>query len=56
MKVLVPVKRATDNDMNATGQMLSAMLGWSRATFASELDIDGDNWLRSCPGGCIEGQ
>jgi len=28
--------------MNATGQMLSAMLGWSQAAFASELDIDGD--------------
>ena len=28
--------------MNATGQMLSALLGWSQATFASEVDIDGD--------------
>jgi electron transfer flavoprotein alpha/beta subunit len=28
--------------MNATGQMLSALLGWSQATFASELAIDGD--------------
>ncbi|NIZ15419.1 electron transfer flavoprotein subunit beta/FixA family protein [Phaeobacter sp. HF9A] len=36
-------KQAIDNDMNATGQMLSALLGWSQATFASELDIDGDN-------------
>ncbi|KUP90966.1 electron transfer flavoprotein subunit beta/FixA family protein [Tritonibacter horizontis] len=35
-------KQAIDNDMNATGQMLSALLGWSQATFASELDIDGD--------------
>jgi electron transfer flavoprotein beta subunit len=34
-------KQAIDNDMNATGQMLSALLGWSQATFASELDIDG---------------
>ncbi|MEO1422562.1 MAG: electron transfer flavoprotein subunit beta/FixA family protein, partial [Pseudomonadota bacterium] len=35
-------KQAIDNDMNATGQMLSALLGWSQATFASELDIDGN--------------
>ena len=35
-------KQAIDNDMNATGQMLSALLGWSQATYASELDIDGD--------------
>ena len=36
-------KQAIDNDMNATGQMLSAVLGWSQGTFASEIDIDGDN-------------
>ena len=36
-------KQAIDNDMNATGQMLSALLGWSQATFASALEIDGDN-------------
>ncbi len=36
-------KQAIDNDMNATGQMLSALLGWSQATFASEVDIDGDH-------------
>ena len=35
-------KQAIDNDMNATGQMLSALMGWSQATFASELTIDGD--------------
>jgi len=35
-------KQAIDNDMNATGQMLSALLGWPQGTFASELDIDGD--------------
>jgi electron transfer flavoprotein beta subunit len=28
--------------MNATGQMLSALLGWSQGTFASELDVEGD--------------
>ncbi len=35
-------KQAIDNDMNATGQMLAALTGWSQGTFASELDVDGD--------------
>ena len=35
-------KQAIDNDMNATGQMLAALLGWSQATFASEVEISGD--------------
>jgi len=35
-------KQAIDNDLNATGQMLSALMGWSQATFASELEVDGD--------------
>jgi electron transfer flavoprotein beta subunit len=35
-------KQAIDNDMNATGQMLSALLGWSQATCASAVEIDGD--------------
>ncbi|MEC9264939.1 MAG: electron transfer flavoprotein subunit beta/FixA family protein [Pseudomonadota bacterium] len=34
-------KQAIDNDMNATGQMLSALLGWSQATFASEVKVEG---------------
>ncbi|PVA10926.1 electron transfer flavoprotein subunit beta [Pelagivirga sediminicola] len=38
-------KQAIDNDMNATGQMLSALLGWSQGTFASGLDIEGDHAL-----------
>jgi electron transfer flavoprotein beta subunit len=36
-------KQAIDNDMNATGQMLSALLGWSQATFVSELAVEGDH-------------
>ncbi|MBW4707311.1 electron transfer flavoprotein subunit beta/FixA family protein [Roseobacter sp. YSTF-M11] len=36
-------KQAIDNDMNATGQMLSALMGWSQATFASEVAIEGDH-------------
>ena len=41
--LVIAGKQAIDNDMNATGQMLSALLGWSQATFANELDIDGDS-------------
>jgi electron transfer flavoprotein beta subunit len=36
-------KQAIDNDLNATGQMLSALMGWSQATFASELTVEGDS-------------
>ena len=36
-------KQAIDDDSNQTGQMLAALLGWSQATFASKLDIDGGN-------------
>ncbi|MEQ9153572.1 MAG: electron transfer flavoprotein subunit beta/FixA family protein [Roseitalea porphyridii] len=36
-------KQAIDNDMNATGQMLSALLGWSQGTFASSLDVADDH-------------
>lgn len=35
-------KQAIDDDSNQTGQMLAALLGWSQATFASKLEIDGD--------------
>ena len=41
-QIVLAGKQAIDNDMNATGQMLSALLGWSQATFASEVDVDGD--------------
>ncbi|BEP62162.1 MULTISPECIES: electron transfer flavoprotein subunit beta/FixA family protein [unclassified Variovorax] len=36
-------KQAIDNDMNATGQMLAALLGWAQATFASRISIEGTN-------------
>ncbi len=35
-------KQAIDDDCNQTGQMLSALLGWSQATFASEIVLAGD--------------
>ena len=41
--IVICGKQAIDNDMNATGQMLSALLGWSQATFASELSIEDDS-------------
>jgi electron transfer flavoprotein beta subunit len=36
-------KQAIDDDCNQTGQMLSALLGYAQATFASKLEIDGDS-------------
>jgi len=35
-------KQAIDDDSNATGQMLAALMGWPQATFASEVEKDGD--------------
>ena len=35
-------KQAIDNDMNATGQMTAALLGWSQGTFASKLEDEGE--------------
>ncbi|OYU46952.1 MAG: electron transfer flavoprotein subunit beta [Rhizobiales bacterium PAR1] len=32
-------KQAIDDDMNATGQMLAALLGWGQGTFASKVAI-----------------
>ncbi|MBL1406463.1 MAG: electron transfer flavoprotein subunit beta [Hyphomicrobiales bacterium] len=40
--VVILGKQAIDDDSNQTGQMLSALLGWSQATFANEISIDGD--------------
>ena len=37
-------KQAIDDDSNATGQMLAALLGWPQATFASKLEKDGGNF------------
>jgi electron transfer flavoprotein beta subunit len=32
-------KQAIDDDMNATGQMLAALLGWAQGTYASKVEI-----------------
>jgi electron transfer flavoprotein beta subunit len=37
--LVIAGKQAIDNDMNATGQMLAALLGWPQATFASEVAV-----------------
>ena len=36
-------KQAIDDDTNATGQMLAALLGWPQATFASKIGISGES-------------
>ncbi len=42
-ELVIMGKQSIDDDSNQTGQMLSALLGWSQGTFASKLDIKGDN-------------
>ncbi len=46
-------KQAIDGDNNAVGQMLSALLDWPQATFASKLELAGDkaNVTREVDGG-----
>lgn len=41
-RLIILGKQAIDDDMNATGQMLAALLGWPQGTFASKLTIDDD--------------
>ncbi len=41
-ELVIMGKQAIDDDCNQTGQMLSALLGWSQGTFASELKLNGD--------------
>jgi len=37
--IVVLGKQAIDDDMNATGQMLAALLGWPQGTFASKVEV-----------------
>ncbi len=37
--LVVMGKQAIDDDMNATGQMLAALLGWAQGTFASRVEV-----------------
>jgi electron transfer flavoprotein beta subunit len=41
-KLVILGKQAIDDDSNQTGQMLAALLGWSQATFASKVKVDGE--------------
>ncbi|CAG8535532.1 5169_t:CDS:2 [Ambispora leptoticha] len=36
-------KQAIDDDASQTGQMLAGLLNWPQATFASKVEIEGDN-------------
>ena len=38
-ELVITGKQAIDDDNNQTGQMLSALLGWSQATFASNIEF-----------------
>ncbi|HZH45935.1 MAG TPA: electron transfer flavoprotein subunit beta/FixA family protein [Roseococcus sp.] len=38
-QVVMMGKQAIDDDMNATGQMLAALLGWPQGTFASKVEV-----------------
>jgi electron transfer flavoprotein beta subunit len=38
-EVVMMGKQAIDDDMNATGQMLAALLGWPQGTFASKVEV-----------------
>ncbi len=41
-KLVILGKQAIDDDCNQTGQMLSALLDWPQATFASKVVIEGE--------------
>jgi len=46
-------KQAIDDDCNQTGQMLAALLGWGQGTFASKVEVSGEevNVTREVDGG-----
>jgi electron transfer flavoprotein beta subunit len=41
-RLVVLGKQAIDDDCNQTGQMLAALTGWPQATFASKVEVQGD--------------
>ena len=41
-ELVVMGKQAIDDDSNAAGQMLAELLGWPQATFASKVELAGD--------------
>jgi electron transfer flavoprotein beta subunit len=52
-RLVILGKQAIDDDMNATGQMLAALLGWPQGTNASKVEVEGDslNVTREIDGG-----
>ncbi len=42
-KLVIMGKQAIDDDSNQTGQMLAALLGWGQGTFASKVEVAGEN-------------
>ncbi len=41
-QIVILGKQAIDDDSNATGQMLAALMDWPQATFASKVEASGD--------------
>jgi electron transfer flavoprotein beta subunit len=41
-QLIILGKQAIDDDNNATGQMLAALLNWPQGTFASKVEVAGD--------------
>jgi len=39
-RIVLMGKQAIDDDCNQTGQMLSALLGWTQGTFASKIELN----------------
>jgi electron transfer flavoprotein beta subunit len=51
-ELIILGKQAIDDDNNATGQMLAALLGWPQGTFASKVELgDGATVTREVDGG-----
>jgi electron transfer flavoprotein beta subunit len=51
-QLIILGKQAIDDDNNATGQMLAALLGWPQGTFASKIEVgDGATVTREVDGG-----
>src|SRR5438309_2495109 len=51
-QLIILGKQAIDDDNNATGQMLAALLGWPQGTFASKIDVsDSATVTREVDGG-----
>src|SRR3954462_15424098 len=57
-QLVIMGKQAIDDDSNQTGQMLAALLGWSQATFASKIEVDGADFkvTREVDGGLQTGK